>query len=409
MQSGISSLITATLPSTIETIPTPSSSSTPSTPTSSTEIISTTFHQHLKDKVRLSLRNRSADHANVRRSRSSSYGNHTRNSGWGHYNQHNHRQPRHSYQTYGENFHSHQQYFRRKKRTFCCVNCGKEGHIYKQCTEPITSFGIIAIKKGKSLPIDNRVDTIDRYKCSKHLDNTPDDTNEALQQGISKDDLFYLMVQRKDTMGFIDFIRGKYPEDASTERKEKILCTYLEEMTCEERRQLSCETFEDLWDLLWINKLSMLYINEYVEAKRKFEKLSVKDLLLLTECKWTEQEYGFPKGRKNMYETNLECAKREFKEESGYTSDQYKIVSDRPWEEIFVGTNGVTYRHVYYIAEISPHATPKIPLEDVKLAGEISNIGWFTYNQCMTLIRPYDQAKKDLLTRVHRKFTADNH
>ena len=32
-----------------------------------------------------------------------------------------------------------------KKKIFCC-NCGKFGHKYSKCNEPITSLGIIAIK-----------------------------------------------------------------------------------------------------------------------------------------------------------------------------------------------------------------------------------------------------------------------
>jgi len=46
-------------------------------------------------------------------------------------------------------------------------------------------------------------------------------------------------------------------------------------------------------------------------------------------------------------------------------------------------------------------------LTDIRQAGEISNIGWFTYEQCMKIIRPYDTAKKELLSRVHEKF--NNH
>jgi len=302
------------------------------------------------------------------------------------------------YNNYHRGYKSHRFHFHDRRRKICCVNCGKEGHVYKQCTDPITSFGIIAMRK--QMPTKNPTQASnEKYKCELHTNASPD-TIPYPEKPNTRQTLF-LMVQRKDTIGFIDFIRGKYPDDAVEQRK--ILKTDLEEMTCEERMKLSTECFEDLWDLLWINKLSMLYINEYMEAKSKFEKLDVKNLLQETTCRWTQQEYGFPKGRKNMYETNIECAIREFKEETGYTSDQFRILSDKPWEEVFVGTNGVTYRHVYYLAEMSQNAIPKIPLEDVRLAGEISNMGWFTYDQCMKIIRPYDQARKDLLTKVREK------
>ena len=55
-----------------------------------------------------------------------------------------------------------------------CNNCGKTGHAFHQCKHPITSIGIIAF----------------RYK---------------------NNNIEYLMIRRKDTLGFVDFIRGKYP------------------------------------------------------------------------------------------------------------------------------------------------------------------------------------------------------
>jgi ADP-ribose pyrophosphatase YjhB (NUDIX family) len=290
---------------------------------------------------------------------------------------------------------------RKKRKPFCCVNCGKEGHVYKECKEPITSFGILAMWHLPFEIANNLNSTFStKYRCNKHLSIYPD----SIPERESDCKVLYLMVQRKDTMGFIDFIRGKYPENDDI-KKNHILRTYLHEMTCEERDLLTKHDFEDLWDLLWLNKYSMLYMNEYMDAKRKFSQLNVLELVNSTECQWTEQEYGFPKGRKNMYETNMECAKREFREESGYTPDQIRIISDKPWEENFVGTNGIRYRHVYYIAEIlSGQEIPKIPLKDVKMAGEISNYNWFSYEQCMQVIRPYDVAKKELLTKVHAKY-----
>ena len=54
-----------------------------------------------------------------------------------------------------------------------CNNCGKSGHLYHQCKKPITSNGIILFRK----------------------------TNGKFQ---------YLMICRKDTLGYVDFLRGKY-------------------------------------------------------------------------------------------------------------------------------------------------------------------------------------------------------
>ena len=54
-----------------------------------------------------------------------------------------------------------------------CNNCGKPGHLFHQCKHPITSLGIIAFREN----------------------------NGCLE---------YLMIRRKDTLGYVDFLRGKY-------------------------------------------------------------------------------------------------------------------------------------------------------------------------------------------------------
>ena len=76
-----------------------------------------------------------------------------------------------------------------------CNNCGKQGHIFNQCKRPITSSGIIAFRKRKN-------------------------TNK----------MEYLMICRKDSLGYIDFLRGKYP----LYNKQYIL-TLINEMTLQKK------------------------------------------------------------------------------------------------------------------------------------------------------------------------------
>ena len=39
--------------------------------------------------------------------------------------------------------------------------------------------------------------------------------------------------------------------------------------------------------------------------------------------------------------------------------------------------------------------------------GEVKNIGWFTYEECIHLMRPYDIAKKEVLSKVYKKIIND--
>ena len=92
-----------------------------------------------------------------------------------------------------------------------CNNCGKIGHLFHQCKIPITSIGVIAF----------RVNNIN-------------------------DNIQYLLIRRKDTLGFIDFLRGKY----SLINKEYIL-NMLNQMTEQEKEKLIMHSFDELWKMLW--------------------------------------------------------------------------------------------------------------------------------------------------------------
>ena len=299
----------------------------------------------------------------------------------------------------------HRHPYDKRRRRPCCVKCGNEGHVYKDCTEPISSFGIIAINRDGAVH-NGPFLTAHTERCALHLGAAPD-AIPAAHVSSGSDILQYLMVQRKDTMGYIDFIRGRWPENDAAE-KTRALTTYLEEMTCEERKRLRTHDFESLWDMIWVNHTSRIYINEFMEARRKYQKLNLARLLGKTTCNWTQQEYGFPKGRKNRDESNLDCALREFKEETGYGRHQVRLLSLNPYEENFIGTNGIAYRHVYYMAEILTEtgSAPKIPIEEIRKEGEIANIAWLTYEQAHHIIRPYDTAKKALLSAIHSELEA---
>jgi 8-oxo-dGTP pyrophosphatase MutT (NUDIX family) len=282
----------------------------------------------------------------------------------------------------------------------CCINCGSAEHILRECTAPTTSFGIVAVRRhapgvftGPLIPPPTGDDL-----CPLHQDFQPDKIPECR----SDHGYLFLMVQRKDTMGFIDLVRGRYP--GAEPEKGAMLRTYISEMNCTERKKLRTQTFAEIWDNLWRNHSSKSYISEFVECRKKFERLDIPGLLQAIPCQWTEQEYGFPKGRKNIRETDEACALREFCEESGYRRHELRILSREPIEEIFLGTNGLPYRHVYFLAEILRHiGKPRIDLDNLQQAGEVRNVSWFTFEQCMSVIRPYDEAKKELLVRVEAK------
>lgn len=241
-----------------------------------------------------------------------------------------------------------------------CTNCSKQGHGFRDCYYPVSSYGIIAFKK-----IDNQIK--------------------------------YLLVQRRHSIGYIDLVRGKYTP------REDCLRTLVNEMTIEEKQDIINLDFDTIWNKLWVNKKSRVFINEYENAKKKFQKMDVKNMILesLKETKWNESEFSIPKGRKNTSEKILDCALREFTEETGINTENLKCIFPMPIEELFMGSNGVMYKHIYYIAEANTSDIPEIDNSNYLQVGEIKYINWFSYKEAMNVFRNYDKTKRAIIHKVN--------
>lgn len=252
-----------------------------------------------------------------------------------------------------------------------CNNCGKQGHLYHQCKIPITSIGIIVFR-----------------------------IHENKQQ--------YLMIRRKDTLGYIDFMRGKY----SIYNKDYIM-NMLKQMTEDEKNKLVTEDFDSLWNGIWGNEvISNQYKSEEAVSREKFNALSsgimVKNtyytLATMVEdskefSNWQEPEWGFPKGRRNYQEKDYECALREFAEETGFNIKHLKHVQNLfPFEEIFTGSNYKSYKHKYFLTYINTQHT--LDMDNYE-PSEVSKMEWKNYEECIECIRPYNLEKKRMITNIH--------
>ena len=182
--------------------------------------------------------------------------------------------------------------FRKRGKDFShiyCGNCGNSGHTYRRCKFPITSCGVILYRINP------------KWK---------EETNEELQKKIDK--FSYLLIQRKDTLGYVEFMRGKYDE-----LNKDYIITLLETMTKGEVENIKKYSFDELWNMLWLNKNIKQYQTEYDISKRKFTNLLqnkyfiFEKLLEDADIIYEEKEWGFPKGRRNLRETDYNL-KKEF-------------------------------------------------------------------------------------------------
>jgi len=248
-----------------------------------------------------------------------------------------------------------------------CNNCGKNGHAFHHCKHPITSIGIIAFRR-----IEN--------------------------------DIQYLMIRRKDTLGYVDFMRGKYPI-----YNKLYLQNIINEMTIDEKKRLLNTDFDTLWVSLWGENIGIQYRGEEKSSRDKFESLklgimsggveyTLESLINESKSSWQETEWGFPKGRRNYQEKDLSCALREFEEETGYQRSSIKIIQNLiPLEEIFTGSNYKSYKHKYYISQMDKLTKPLESFQET----EVSDIKWVSYEEALTLIRNYNLEKIDVLIRVN--------
>lgn len=269
------------------------------------------------------------------------------------------------------------------KRNTICTNCGIRGHILRECTDPITSFGIIAYRvinsKEEEYIMDDELEIVTREVCK-----------------YSYPRIKYLMIQRKDTIGYTDFIRGKY-------KTNNMLKVYFTEMTIGEQKKLLEMSFREIWDSLLVNHKSKTYINEYEYAKKKFESHDIQKLICMYPSQYEYQEFGFPKGRRNVKEADLDCATREFIEETNYSNSDYDIISDVTFTESFIGTDCVQYKHIYYIAKMRDSSCkPLFSKWNQFQVEEIRNIGFFSFDQINKLLRPYDTEKVKVITRINK-------
>jgi len=254
------------------------------------------------------------------------------------------------------------------RNTNICNNCGKSGHMFHQCKLPITSYGIILFRH----------------------------STEGLQ---------FLMIRRKDSFGYIDFIRGKYSPYNIHQMQ-----TMIDEMSILEKIKIINEPFQQLWDKMWgETSISQFKNEEFISCKKikqivegiviNNETFTLKDIVDKSETKWIETEWEFPKGRRNPKEKDLDCALREFEEETGISVSKIKIVENvLPFEEIFIGTNHKSYKHKFFLAYINDNEDY---LENFQIT-EVSKLEWKNIDKCLEDIRPYNLEKKKIITNINK-------
>jgi len=249
-----------------------------------------------------------------------------------------------------------------ENRVLYCNNCGGSGHLYRYCRQPVLSYGVICINNDK-----------------------------------------ILMIQRKDSLAYIEFLRGKYDIN-----NKSYLIKLFNGCSLTEREHIKQLSFEELWAKLWltdgIHLKTERMSREYSISQKHFKQLKLSYINeLLDSCTTTYEtpEWEFPKGRRNVYETNIQCGLREFEEETNLSTTDYVLLDNvEPLDEEYIGSNGVRYKHIYYVAFYKGSNDLAVNQSSYEQYSEIGDLAWLTVDECFARIRKEQTTKIGIVEQV---------
>ena len=244
-----------------------------------------------------------------------------------------------------------------------CNNCGHNGHLFQNCQMPITSIGVVLVRMGSSGGLE------------------------------------YLMIRRKDSFGYVDFVRGKYHTSSLF-----ALQTIVDELTMGEKSRILSDEFKTEIEKIAKNKkiedsVIQKWENLRTGIRVEGENIDLERLVSESSTSWAESEWGFPKGRRNFMEKDIDCGIREFEEETGMSKKDIHLFENvLPYEEVFTGSNLKSYKHKYYLGYLSNDTMNM----DKYQKSEVSKMEWKSYEECIKVIRPYNLEKKHVIDKIHK-------
>ena len=208
------------------------------------------------------------------------------------------------------------------------------------------------------------------------------------------------MIMRKYTVNYIQILRGQYQE---LEIDKLVLL--LSRLTNEELNKIKTKNFDELWDDLWISSVKNNKIkNEYIIAKNRFNfiKKYLNNILNKIKNSYNNPEWEFPKGRRNENENNIDCAIREFEEETGIDRINITILDKiNPIIENINGSNDKKYKITYYIGVLNDNDIElKLDENNIYHKIEIGDIQFFNYYESNKHIREYHEDKLNIVNSI---------
>ena len=239
-----------------------------------------------------------------------------------------------------------------------CNNCSKPGHTDRYCTEPVTSYGVVAYNRGSSGPL-------------------------------------FLIIERKNSIAFIEFAYGRY----SLDDVEYIRLLFSEMTTGELQMIRRTRSYADIVER--VRGTAPRVPPYYGGGRLRFEVLKngyltssgvlvTADALIDSVIRRVTRMsvWELPKGRRLCNESALTCAMRELGEETHIERRYFRMTTEQETlRDEFVSYNGVCYRSVFFVAECTLSRESLAATEsDFVQNREVSRIRWVTLSEARRLI-----------------------
>ena len=213
--------------------------------------------------------------------------------------------------------------------------------------------------------------------------------------------LKYLVCQRRDSISYIQYLQDLIDENN--------ILKYINLMSMEEKNRCLEFYYKNdpytIWKDLWINEKSRIYNTEYKRCTDIFLKNMEKYIEYFKDENIGQKEnsWFFPKGRMQNGETDIQCALREFEEETNISSKNISVNKSICFEEYYIGSNNLLYKTIYYIAYIPyvPKNVYKYYPNNIRkkfISGEIYDMEWLEYKNA---IEKLNDTKQLVLSKIN--------
>ncbi len=227
-----------------------------------------------------------------------------------------------------------------------------------------TSYGVILVRNIADKKYKNRSGSEQLYDTS-----------------FSHARLEALLVKGRCSYEFLEFVSGNKSKKSLHVYKTLLSQMYVHELTC-----ILSLNYDFMWYHAWLgtnrnkdmfNQQKQRFTEFWMEDDGKILASLIRSITPLTK----NMRIEFPKGRmKNKEETELECACREVKEETGIDSSKYTIVPGLIKVITFIQQN-VRYIYKYFVGIMNIIEPVKLSLGNIVQVSEIADIQWMSFDQ----------------------------